>query len=57
MKIIVLVFLCLGLLFYLGMVAAMIADKPKWANLFFFLVLMSEGVALMIVAVLEFLNL
>lgn len=57
MKIIVFVFLCLGLLFYLVMVAAMVFDKPKWMNLFFFLVILSEGAALRVLAVLEFLNL
>lgn len=56
MKIIVFVFLCLGLLFYLVMVAAMVF-KPKWVNLFFFLAILSEGAALMVLAVLEFLNL
>lgn len=57
MKIIVFVFLCLGLLFYLVMVAAMAFDKPKWVGLFFFLAILSEGAALMVLAVLEFLNL
>lgn len=57
MKIIAFVFLCLGLLVYLVMVAAMVFDKPKWVNLFFFLAILSEGAALMVLAVLEFLNL
>lgn len=56
MKIIILVFLCLGVLLYLGMVGAMVSDRPKWVDTFYFSALVSEGVALMLLAVMEFLN-
>lgn len=57
MKIIVFVFLCLGLLFYLVMVAAMVFDKWEWVDLIFFLTVTSEGAALAIAVVMMFLNL
>lgn len=57
MEIIMLVFLCLGFLFFLGMTAAMAFDKPERAGLFFFLTVASEGAALAIVAIMMFLNL
>ena len=52
-----LVFLCLGFLFFLGMAAAMAFDNPERAGLFFFLTVTSEGAALAIAAVMMFLNL
>lgn len=52
-----LVFLCLGFLFFLGMTAAMAFDKLERVGLFFFLTIMSEGTALMIAVVMAFLNL
>lgn len=57
MEIIMLVFLCLGFLLFLGMVGAIAFDKPEWADLLFFLTIMSEGAALVIAAVMMFLNL
>lgn len=57
MKIIMLVFLCLGLLFYLVMVAAMMFDKPEWVDPLFLLTVLSEGAALVIAVVMAFLNL
>lgn len=57
MEIIMLVFLCLGFLLFLGMAAAIEFDKPEWADLLFFLTVTSEGAALVIAVVMEFLNL
>ena len=57
MEIIMLVFLCLGLLFFLGMVGAITFDKPGWAYLFFFLTVTSEVAALVVAVVMMFLNL
>ena len=57
MEIIMLVFLCLGLLFFLGMVGAITFDKPEWAGLLFFLTVTSEVAALAIAVVMMFLNL
>ena len=57
MEIIMLVFLCLGFLFFLGMAAAIAFDKLEWVDLLFFLTIMSEGTALVIAVVMEFLNL
>lgn len=57
MEIIMLVFLCLGFLLFLGMAAAIEFDKPEWAGLLFFLTVTSEGAALVIAVVMEFLNL
>ena len=57
MEIIMLVFLCLGFIFFLGMTAAMAFDKPERVGLFFFLTVTSEGAALAIAAVMAFLNL
>ena len=52
-----LVFLCLGFLFFLGMVGAIAFGKLEWVDLFFFLTVASEGAALAIAAVMMFLNL
>lgn len=52
-----LVFMCLGFLFFLGMTAAMAFDKPEWVGLFFFLTVTSEGASLAIAVVMMFLNL
>lgn len=57
MEIIMLVFLCLGFLLFLGMAAAIEFDKPEWVDLLFFLTVTSEGAALVIAVVMEFLNL
>ena len=57
MEIIMLVFLCLGFLSFLGMVGVIAFDKPGWVDLFFFLTIMSEGAALVIAVVMMFLNL
>lgn len=57
MEIIMIIFFCLGLLSCLGMIGAMIADKPEWVDPLFFLTLMSEGAALVIAVVMVFLNL
>lgn len=57
MEIIMLVFLCLGFLFFLGMVGAIAFDKLEWVDSFFFLTVTSEGAALVIAAVMMFLNL
>lgn len=57
MEIIMLVFLCLGFLFFLGMMGAIAFDKWEWVARFFFLTVASEGAALVIVAVMMFLNL
>ena len=57
MEIIMLVFLCLGFLLFLGMAGAIAFDKPEWVDPFFFLTIMSEGAALVIAVVMEFLNL
>lgn len=52
-----LVFMCLGFLFFLGMTAAMAFDKLERADLFFFLTVTSEGAALVIAVIMMFLNL
>ena len=57
MEIIMLVFLCLGFLFFLGMAGAMAFDKLEWMDPLFFLTVMSEGAALVIAVVMMFLNL
>lgn len=57
MEIIMLVFLCLGFLFFLGMVGAIAFDKPEWVDPLFFLTVTSEGAALVIAVVMMFLNL
>ena len=57
MDIIMLVFLCLGLLFFLGMVGAVTFDKPEWVGLLFFLTVTSAVAALVVVVVMVFLNL
>ena len=57
MEIIMLVFLCLGFLFFLGMAGAIAFDKREWADLFFFLTVTSEVAALVIAVVMVFLNL
>ena len=57
MEIIMLVFLCLGLLFFLGMVGAIAFDKPEWVGLLFFLTVTSEAAALVVAVVMMFLNL
>ena len=57
MEIIMLAFLCLGFLFFLGMAGAIAFDKPEWADLFFFLTVTSEVAALVIAVVMMFLNL
>ena len=57
MKIIMLVFLCLGFLFFLGMMGAIAFDKREWVARFFFLTILSEGVSLVIAVVMMFLNL
>ena len=57
MEIIMLVFLCLGFLFFLGMVGAIAFDKPEWVGLLFFLTVTSEAAALVIAVVMMFLNL
>lgn len=57
MEIIMLVFLCLGFLFFSGMVGAVAFDKPEWVDPLFFLTIMSEGAALVIAVVMVFLNL
>lgn len=57
MEIIMLVFLCLGFLFFLGMAGAIALDKWEWVDLIFFLTVTSEGAALVIAVVMMFLNL
>nr|DAE20429.1 MAG TPA: hypothetical protein [Siphoviridae sp. cttOT32] len=57
MEIIMLVFPCLGLLFFLGMVGAIAFDKWEWVARFFFLTVLSEGATLVIAVVMMFLNL
>ena len=57
MEIIMLVFLCLGFLFFLGMVGAIAFDKREWVDPFYFLTMTSEGAALVIAVVMMFLNL
>lgn len=57
MEIIMLVFLCLGFLFFLGMAGAIAFDKLEWMDSLFFLTIMSEGAALVIAVVMMFLNL
>lgn len=57
MEIIMLAFMCLGFLFFLGMVGAIAFDKPEWVDLFYFLTIMSEGAALVISVLMMFLNL
>ena len=52
-----LVFLCLGFLFFLGMTVAMAFDKLERVGLFFFLTVASEVAALAIAVVMMFLNL
>lgn len=57
MEIIMLVFLCLGFLFFLGMMGAIAFDKREWVARFFFLTILSEGASLVIAVVMMFLNL
>ena len=57
MEIIMLVFLCLGFLLFLGMVGAIAFDKLEWVDLFFFLTVVSEVAALVVVVLMMFLNL
>ena len=57
MEIIMLVFLCLGFLFFLGMVGAIALDEPEWMGLFFLLTVTSEVAALVVAVVMMFLNL
>lgn len=57
MEIIMSVFMCLGFLFFLGMMGAMAFDKPERVGLFFFLTVTSEWAALAIAVVMMFLNL
>lgn len=57
MEIIMLVFLCLGLLFFLGMAGAITFDKPEWVDPFFFLTVTSEVASLVVAVVMMFLNL
>ena len=52
-----LVFMCLGFLFFLGMVGAIAFDKPEWVDLLFFLTVTSEVAALVVAVVMMFLNL
>ena len=57
MEIIMLAFLCLGFLFFLGMAGAVAFDKPEWTGPFFLLTVTSEVAALVIAVVMMFLNL
>lgn len=57
MEIIMLAFMCLGFLFFLGMAGAIALDKWEWVDLIFFLTVTSEGAALVIAVVMMFLNL
>lgn len=57
MENILLVFPCLGSLFFLGMLGAIAFDKWEWVARFFFLTVLSEGAALVIAVVMMFLNL
>lgn len=57
MEIIMLVFLCLGFLFSLGMKGAIAFDKMEWADWFFFLTVTSEVAALVVSVLMMFLNL
>ena len=57
MENILLVFLCLGFLFFLGMMGAIAFDKWEWVARFFFLTVLSEGATLVIAVVTMFLNL
>lgn len=57
MEIMMLVFLCLGFLFFLGMVGVIAFDKPGWVDGFFFFAVMSEAAAMVIAVVMMFLNL
>lgn len=57
MEIIMLAFMCLGFLFFLGMAGAIALDKWEWVDLIFFLTVTSEGAALAIAVVMMFLNL
>lgn len=57
MEKVMLILLCLGGLLCIGMSGAMVANKPKWVDLFYFLTIMSEGAALVIAIVMTFLNL
>lgn len=52
-----LVSLCLGFLFFLGVVGAIAFDKWEWVSRFFFLTILSEGASLVIAVVMMFLNL
>lgn len=50
-------FACMAaFLFFLGMAGAIAFDKPEWVDLFYFLTIMSEGVALVIAVLMVFLN-
>lgn len=55
--IIMLALLVSGALLFLGMVGAIAFDKWEWVARFFFLTIVSEGVALVIAVVMMFLNL
>lgn len=57
MEIIMLVFQCLGFLFFLGMVGVIAFDEPEWVDLFFFLTVVSEVAALVVAVLMMFLNL
>lgn len=57
MEIIMLVFLCSGFLFFLGMMGAIAFGKPEWVDSLFFLTIMSEGASPVIAVVMMFLNL
>lgn len=46
----------LGALLFIGMSGAMVANKSKWVDLFYFLTIMSEGAALVISVLTVFLN-
>lgn len=52
-----LVFLCLGFLFFLGMAGAIAFDKPEWVDPLFFLTVVSEVAALVVAVLMKFLNL
>lgn len=45
----------LGALLFIGMSGAMVANKPKWIDMFYFLTIASEGAALVIAVVMAFL--
>lgn len=57
MEEVVAVLVGLGALLFIGMSGAMVANKSKWVDLFYFLTIMSEGAALVIAIVMTFLNL